>query len=149
MFRIKEEFENLKKNQKLGSIGCTVALFNESNYYKWKASYIGPKNTAYEYSFLELEINIPQNYPYSAPSVHFITKIFHPNVSSSDGKVCIQSINRWKPEYNIMTILFSIYILLIKPNPESPLNREAASIYKEDKMKFKQEVKKFINLKFK
>ena len=43
MFRIKEEFENLKKNQKLGSIGCTVALFNESNYYKWKHHILGQK----------------------------------------------------------------------------------------------------------
>lgn len=149
MYRIREEYENLKKNPKLGAIGCTIGLFQESNLYKWKASYIGPKNTAYEQSFLELEINLPTNYPNSAPSVNFITKIFHPNVSFTDGRICIESINKWKPEYNILTILFSIYILLIKPNPDDPLNSNAAKIYKEDKIKFNQEVKKYIKLKFK
>jgi ubiquitin-protein ligase len=46
-----------------------------------------------------------------------------------------------------MTILFSIYMILYNPNPNSPLNSEAANLYKEDKNKFKQKVKEYIGMK--
>ena len=127
-------------------MGCTVTLLNINDFYKWKASFIA-KNCAYENMPIELQINIPKNYPYSAPEAYFISKIYHPNVDLSDGRVCIDSINNWKSEYNILTILSSIYILLYNPNPEDPLNSEAANLYKYDKNKFKQKVKEYIGMK--
>ena len=127
-------------------MGCTVTLLNINDFYKWKASFIA-KNCAYENMPIELQINIPKNYPYSAPEAYFISKIYHPNVNLSDGKVCISSINNWKSEYNILTILSSIYILLYNPNPESPLNSDAANLYKKDKNQFKQKVKEYIGMK--
>ena len=127
-------------------MGCTLSLLNQNDFYKWKASFIA-KNCAYENMPIELQINIPKNYPYSAPQAYFISKIYHPNVNLSDGRVCIESISNWKSEYNILTILSSIYILLYNPNPESPLNREAANLYKKDKNQFKQKVKEYIGMK--
>ena len=142
---IQQEFENIRKNGKLASIGCTVKLINNNDYYNWKASYVA-KNSVYEDRLIQLQIKIPKNYPNSAPQVNFITKIFHPNVDINNGKVCIESINHWKSEYNILTILFSVYMILYSPNPDSPLNSEAAKIYKEDKNLFKKKVNEYINL---
>ena len=143
---IQQEYENIRKNKNLSSIGCTVTLLNKNDFYKWKASYVA-KNSAYENMLIELQINIPKNYPNSAPQAYFISKIYHPNVDLSNGRVCIASINNWKSEYNIMTILFSIYMILYNPNPNNPLNSEAANLYKEDKNKFKQKVKEYIGMK--
>ena len=39
-------------------------------------------------------------------------------------------------------VLMSIYCLLIKPNPDSPLNGEAANLYKESISKFNERVNK-------
>ena len=143
---IQQEYENIRKNKNLSSIGCSVTLLNKNDFYKWKASYVA-KNSAYENMLIELQINIPKNYPNSAPQAYFISKIYHPNVDLSNGRVCIASINNWKSEYNILTILSSIYILLYNPNPEDSLNSEAANLYKKDKNQFKQKVKEYIGMK--
>ena len=146
MLNIQREYENTRKNKSLSSIGCTVTLINKNDFYKWKASFIA-KNCAYENMPIELQINIPEDYPYSAPEAYFISKIYHPNVDISDGRVCIASINNWKSEYNILTILSSIYILLYNPNPEDPLNSEAGNLYEKNKNQFKEKVKEYIGMK--
>ena len=146
MLNIQREYENTRKNKSLSSIGCTVTLLNKNDFYKWKASYVA-KNSAYENMLIELQINIPKNYPNSAPQAYFISKIYHPNVDLSNGRVCIASINNWKSEYNILTILFSIYMLLYNPNPKSCLNSEAGNLYEKNKNQFKEKVKEYKGMK--
>ena len=146
MLNIQQEYENIRKNKSLSSIGCTVTLLNKNDFYKWKASYVA-KNSAYENMLIELQINIPKDYPYSAPEAYFISKIYHPNVDLSNGRVCIASINNWKSEYNILTILSSIYILLYNPNPKSCLNSEAGNLYEKNKNQFKEKVKEYKGMK--
>ena len=54
-----------------------------------------------------------------------ITKIFHPNVSSS-GEICVNTLKKdWQPKFGIQHILVTIKCLLIYPNPESALDEEA------------------------
>jgi len=36
-----------------------------------------------------LDILIPPTYPFSPPKVKFLTKIWHPNVSSQTGMICL------------------------------------------------------------
>ena len=139
---IQQEYENTRKNKNLSSMG----LLNKNDFYKWKASFI-IKNCAYENMPIELQINIPKDYPYSAPEAYFISKIYHPNVNLSDGRICIASINNWKSEYNILTILFSIYMLLYNPNPKSCLNSEAGNLYEKNKNQFKEKVKEYKGMK--
>lgn len=48
-----------------------------------KAKIIGTKETLYENGLFELEIIVPERYPFIAPKIRFLTPIYHPNVSYS------------------------------------------------------------------
>ena len=59
---------------------------------------------------------------------YFLTKLFHPNVSS-DGEICVNVLKRdWKPDLGLRHVLTVIRCLLIEPNAESALNEEAGKL---------------------
>lgn len=47
-----------------------------------KGSFPGPPGTPYEGGLYEIAITIPNEYPFKPPVMKFLTKIWHPNVSS-------------------------------------------------------------------
>ncbi|KAF4526180.1 hypothetical protein B566_EDAN015237 [Ephemera danica] len=49
----------------------------------------GPPDTPYEGANFQLEIKVPETYPFNPPKVRFITKIWHPNISSVTGAICL------------------------------------------------------------
>lgn len=50
---------------------------------------------------------------------YFLTKIFHPNVSTS-GEICVNVLKRdWRPDLGLRHVLTVIRCLLIEPNAES------------------------------
>ena len=58
----------------------------------------------------------------------FLTKIFHPNVSSR-GEICVNTLKKdWKSDLGLKHVLLTIKCLLIVPNPESALNEEAGKL---------------------
>ena len=68
--RVKKEFEELMKNK---SAGFVVSQIN-SDLFHWKAVIKGPPDTVYEGGKFQIDINIPDEYPYQPP------KVFHPNL---------------------------------------------------------------------
>jgi len=69
---------------------------------------------------------------------HFVTKLFHPNVSSS-GEICVNTLKKdWQPSFGICHILVTIKCLLIYPNPESALDEEAGKLLLEDYAAFEK-----------
>ncbi|KCZ76794.1 hypothetical protein H311_02202 [Anncaliia algerae PRA109] len=114
----------------------------EDDYTKWWAHIFGPLDTPYENGIFELEININANYPFKAPDVKFITPIFHPNIY--DGNICLDILkDKWSPALNIEKVLLSISSLLCEPNPDDPLDRDAAQLYKFNRDKFNAKAKDF------
>lgn len=70
-----------------------------------------------------------------------MTRIFHPNVSSS-GEICVNTLKKdWKSTYGITHILTVIKCLLIYPNPESALDEEAGKMLLEDYAGFAKRAK--------
>lgn len=93
--------------------------------------FLGPKETPYEEIINNIDIKIPPEYPTKAPIFTFCNKVFHPNIASN-GVICLDIIkDKWTPVYTIRTVIMSIISLLSDPNPDSPLNGQAAHLYKE------------------
>ena len=49
----------------------------------------GPQGTPYEGGIFEIDIRIPKQYPFEPPKMKFNTKIWHPNISSQTGAICL------------------------------------------------------------
>ena len=80
----------------------------------------------------KLELFLPEDYPMCPPKVRFLTKIYHPNVDRL-GRICLDILkSNWSPALQIRTVLLSIQALMSAPNPEDPLNNEAADHWKRD-----------------
>jgi ubiquitin-protein ligase len=141
---IRNEFNDIEDSDQLDDIGCSIGLINEWDVYHWKASFIGPEKSAYHGGCFRLKIDFPTNYPDSKPNIYFTTKIFHPNVNFETGVICIESLNNWNRNRKMIEVLMSIYCLLINPNPNSPLNSNAATIYKRSISEFNNEVNKYV-----
>ena len=140
---LRDEFERVENCDELDEF-CSVSMPNEYDPFKWKAVFIGPKTSPYAGGFFRLDINFPNNYPNEKPEVYFRTKLYHPNINFGNGRVCISSLNKWNKNRSIIEVLFSIYVLLLKPNPEDPYNKEAAELYKTDKEQFKKKANEYV-----
>ncbi|XP_031327560.1 ubiquitin-conjugating enzyme E2 T-like isoform X2 [Photinus pyralis] len=110
-----------------------------------KGSIIGPENTPYYKGTFNLEILIPENYPFSPPSIKFLTKVYHPNIDDS-GRICLDLIKmppkgNWKPTIGLEGLLIAIKMLLENPNPDDPLMMEIAEEFKNNKSEFERKAR--------
>jgi ubiquitin-conjugating enzyme E2 M len=101
-----------------------------------------PESESYWYNgSFEFSLSVSDSYPFEAPKVKCLTKIYHPNIDFN-GNVCLNILKEdWKPHLNISTVLAGIYFLFTDPNPNDPLNHEAATIMRDDLPKFISNVK--------
>ena len=122
--RLKLEYNEITQGKCLKQIEGFVEIFN-SNYFDWKVSFLGPKGTPYEGGLYTIEIKFDNDYPISKPLCRFITSVWHPNIMTGSGNICLDFINVWSPNHTILELILNIYILLAKPNFNSPINNEA------------------------
>ena len=84
----------------------------------WKAHINGPSDSVYEGGIFQIDIKIQPNYPYVPPKMQFDTKIWHPNMSSQTGAICLDILkDEWTPALSIRTALLSIQALLTAAEP--------------------------------
>lgn len=63
----------------------------------------------------------------------FDTKIWHPNMSSESGAICLDILkNEWSPALTIRTALISLQALMSAPEPDDPQDAVVAKMYKDD-----------------
>jgi len=134
--------------------GFKVKLVNDDNLFEWQVAIFGPPDTLYEGGYFKASLKFPPDYPYSPPSLKFLTKVWHPNVYEN-GDLCISILHppvddpqsgelpceRWNPTQNVRTVLLSVISLLNEPNTFSPANVDASVMYrrwKESKGKDKE-----------
>lgn len=61
--------------------------------------------TPYEGGYFKVKLALDESFPDTPPKGHFITKIFHPNVSA-DGEICVNTLKKdWKPQLGIEHVL--------------------------------------------
>ena len=153
MNRCVEEFRDLLKNP-IGHCGITVGLFEPNNYYHWRVSLIGPKDSSYVGGLFKLSVRFPNDYPQNPPEVCFLTPIYHLNVNpkapkapgeESLGHVCISQLNWWKPHYRMREVLECIFALFYLQNPDSPYGVDKAKEFQDDRPLYEEKIKYFID----
>ena len=106
----------------------------------------GPKDTPYEGGTFEVKVFLSRQYPIQPPSVKFLTSVWHPNISKSGGAVCVDFLQgMWSPVCNLGTTLTTIQLLLGQPNPDSPLNTDAAIMLREDPEAYHKFVRRHVH----
>lgn len=107
----------------------------------------GPDDTVYEGGYWKIAIEFPDKYPYKSPSIGFVDKIFHPNIDFQSGSICLNALNEeWRPIYTLKHIIETFLPqLLTYPNPEDPLNINAAKLYTDDIEQYNTRVKDIID----
>lgn len=103
-------------------------------------------DTVYEGGVFTIDIVITEDYPFKPPKMKFDTKIWHPNISSVTGAICLDILkNEWTPALTIRTALISLQALMCNPVPEDPQDAQVASQYKSDIKLFNETAKLWTN----
>ncbi|KAI8040353.1 hypothetical protein M5D96_006293 [Drosophila gunungcola] len=87
---------------------------------------ISPDEGFYRDGRFVFNFRVGSNYPHEPPKVKCATQVYHPNIDL-EGNVCLNILREdWNPE----------------PNPEDPLNKEAADVLQTNRRQFEYNVKK-------
>ncbi|KAF7368941.1 hypothetical protein MVEN_00220300 [Mycena venus] len=122
--RINKEIADVKKED-LGDI----TLVPSDDLFVWNGTLPGPEGSVYEGGVFNIAVNLPSDYPFSAPKVTFKTKIYHMNISDQ-GNICIDILkHNWSPALSLFKVILSLSSLLTDPNPKDPLVPSIAAQY--------------------
>jgi len=129
--RIQKELQNILLRPPVGVSACPKS---PDNLMEWIATIDGPENTPYHGGKFYLNIKFGEKYPFIAPKVTFKTKIYHCNVNSANGEICLDVLkDNYSAALTIEKILLSLCALLQEPNPDDPLVADIADVLKVDK----------------
>jgi ubiquitin-conjugating enzyme (huntingtin interacting protein 2) len=81
--------KELKEVAKDDSSGVKAAPVSPGNLRHLTGTIQGPMGTPYEGGVFEIDIQIPKQYPFEPPKMKYTTKIWHPNISSQTGAICL------------------------------------------------------------
>jgi len=84
--RLLKELKEVGKND---TSGVHAQPLSESNPRHLRGTVKGPEGTVYDGGFFEVDIQLPPAYPFEPPKMKFLTKIWHPNISSQTGAICL------------------------------------------------------------
>jgi len=103
---------------------------------------IYPDEGFYRHGQFTFSFKIGAAYPHEPPKVKCETKVYHPNIDL-EGNVCLNILREdWKPVLTINSIVYGLQYLFLEPNPEDPLNKEAALELQSNRRLFEQNVQK-------
>lgn len=143
--RLEKELGDMREKNTSDSPVTADAI--SDNIQQWRGRIIGPEETPYHKGEYYISIDIPDDYPYTPPKMKFITKIWHPNISSQTGAICLDVLGKeWSPALSIRTALLSIQALLAAPEPSDPQDAEVAKMYKENKPLFEQTARQWTDM---
>ena len=118
----------------------------EDNILLWDAVICGPFDTPFDGGKFKLTIQFSEDHPYKPPVIEFVSKMFHPNIFESDGRVNLDilSLQNWNPALTVSSLLISIQSLLDDPNPHESANRIAGDLFMTNKPEYLKEVRKCV-----
>jgi len=131
--RVNKEIADCKNDK---SSGIKIELIDDSPFHL-RGSFPGPEDTPYSGGKYEVDIVIPESYPFQPVKMKFITKVYHPNVSSASGAICLDILkDAWSPVLTLKSTLISLQSLLCSPEPNDPQDAEVAKHYMTSRSSF-------------
>lgn len=119
----------------------------DDDIFEWRATILARNESPfYHGGQWDLTISIPSTYPMQPPKAKFVLSIIHPNVHSMSGEICLNILDSglWSPAWNLRHIVAAITSILDEPEPDLPLNVDAANMFREDKRAFASTVQYFM-----
>jgi len=115
-------------------ITLEVAPGHEDDFRELIATISGPEDTVYSGLVMHVSISIPDAFPLRAPYMEFIDVPFHPNIAPS-GVICVSFLKDsgphcWTSGTSLRSALVALQSLLDDPEPDDPLDREAAAMWR-------------------
>jgi len=102
---------------------------------------VSPNDGLYRGATFKFDVEIPSNYPYDPPKVACATLVYHPNIDW-EGHVCLNILRAdWMPVLSLGSVVFGLMTLFLEPNPDDPLNKEAAQLMIDKPAQFERNVK--------
>merc|ERR1712023_287269 len=102
---------------------------------------IEPMSGLYKGGKFTFDIKVPASYPHEAPKVTCETTVYHPNIDM-EGHVCLNILREdWKPVLNMQSVVFGLQFLMLEPNADDPLNKEAANALNDSYERFGRKVR--------
>jgi len=121
--------------------GVEVDFPDPNNLMQFYAN-VTPSDGLYTGACFKFQVNIPTTYPYDPPKVECQTLVYHPNIDW-EGHVCLNILRAdWMPVLNLGSVLFGLVTLFLEPNPDDPLNKEAAQLMIDRPSEFESNVKR-------
>lgn len=139
MSRVKRIAKELEECRQDTQSGVSLELVSETDLTHLTGFFNGPPGTPYENGVFKVDINIPNEYPFKPPVMKFLTKIYHPNISSVTGAICLDILkDAWTPILTLKSSLISLQSLLQSPEPNDPQDAEVAKHYITNKKGFEE-----------
>lgn len=87
---------------------------------------------------------VPAEYNFKPPKVTCLTKIYHPNIDM-EGHVCLNILREeWSAAMDLNACVNGLNFLFYAPNPDDPLNKEAAQMMVQDERTFERQVRRYM-----
>jgi len=128
------------------STSTHIELIDDSLFHL-RGSFKGPDDSPYEGGHFEVDIVVPDVYPTSPLEMKFITKVYHPNVSSVTGAISMSILkDEWSPVLTMRSTLISLQSLLCSPEPDDPEDVEIANLYLTARKVFEDTARKWTRM---
>ena len=88
-----------KYQNEAAGLGILIKL-KANNIMICEAIIFGPDDTEWESGVFKLMLEFKETFPQEPPKVHFLTKMFHPNIYAN-GNICLDILDKaWSPLYD-------------------------------------------------
>jgi len=135
--RLKKDLCELKRNRVTCDFAKTKVIFPRDHNVLDLRLIVSPVRGPYTGGKFEFNVSIPPMYPFYAPKVICLTKVYHPNICMNTGRVYIAILGKdWRPVLTVNAVLLGLQLIFLEPNPNFPVNPECCEVYKHDPVLF-------------
>ncbi|CAF1340781.1 unnamed protein product [Adineta ricciae] len=105
-----------------------------------------PNSETYKAGAFRIEIKIIATFPFDAPEVRFLTKIYHPNIDK-EGKFCHELLKKkakWTATTTLVDVVRAVIAHIDMPDIEYSLSLDLGTEYMQNRLEFERKALEFV-----